>query len=122
MVIPGRPILMNEEEVKVKIVLPFLQRLGLSPSELQLETSFQLRVGRHVLDISTGQQTKKATIGARLDILVKRNNENLLVVEVKEAGQELDDNDRDQAVSYARLVHPIAPFALLTNGTDWRLF
>jgi hypothetical protein len=44
------------------------------------------------------------------------------VVETKAAGLSLTDDDRDQAISYARLVHPIAPYALVTNGNDYRLY
>lgn len=113
---------MNEEEVKAKIILPFLQSLGLRASDLQLETGFQVRVGRHVLDLSTHKMTSRTSVGARLDILVKRNRANLLIVEVKEAGHDLDDSDRDQAISYARLVHPIAPFSLVTNGKNWLMY
>jgi hypothetical protein len=62
------------------------------------------------------------TCGARLDILVRRRGLNLLVIEVKEDAAELSERDRDQAISYARLLHPIAPFALVTNGRDFCLF
>ena len=45
------------------------------------------------------------------------------MVEVKAPDEKLTDDDRDQAISYARLVHPIAPFALVTNGRDdWKLY
>lgn len=112
---------MNEEDIKVKIVLPFLERLGIHLSELKFEKSFTIKVGRHVLDVTSGQK-KRGNVGARLDILITRNGNNLFILEVKENEHALTDADRDQAVSYARLVHPIAPFALVTNGQDWKLF
>jgi len=111
----------NEEEVKINNILPFLKRLGFQAGELKFETSFFLKVGRHNLKISADPKNRDG-VGARLDILVTRNGDNLFIVEVKEADHALTDADRDQAISYARLVHPIAPFALLTNGTDWQLF
>jgi hypothetical protein len=55
-------------------------------------------------------------------MLVARGGRNLIMVEVKQPGCELTDGDRDQAISYARLVHPIAPLVLVTNGSVYRLF
>jgi hypothetical protein len=39
----------------------------------------------------------------------------LLVIEVKEPSEALSEDDRDQAISYAKLLHPVTPFALVTN-------
>ncbi|MDQ6958459.1 MAG: hypothetical protein Q9M24_05025, partial [Mariprofundaceae bacterium] len=72
----------NEEEVKVKIILPWLQKIGVELSELSLEKSFTLRAGRHTIEVDTAKQLS-STVGARLDILVQRCGRNLLIVEVK---------------------------------------
>jgi hypothetical protein len=111
---------MTEEEVKARVVLPWLQQLGLDPAELRLETSFRLNVGRHRL--ITGPSWKTGTIGARLDFHVIRGTKSLFIIEVKRDGLLLSEHDRDQAISYARLVHPIAPYAVVTNGQDWQLY
>jgi hypothetical protein len=111
---------MNEEEVKVFIILPWLQHLGLSPEELRLETSFTLRIGTNSVVI--GGRRNKAIQRARLDILVHRRGVNLLVIEVKEPSETLSGDDRDQAISYARLLTQVAPFALITNGKDFQLY
>lgn len=113
---------MNEEEIKVKFVLPWLERAGISLQEIQLERSFSLRIGRQAIVVGQPQRQKNDTVGGRLDILVQRSGRNLLIVETKAEGLELTDDDRDQAISYARLVHPIAPYAVVTNGTDYRLY
>ncbi len=34
----------------------------------------------------------------------------------------IGSDDIDQAISYSRLVHPIAPFSLITNGKEIRIF
>lgn len=113
---------MNEEEVKVKIVLPFLERIGIGVQDIELETSFTIKAGRHVLKVGGGEPYIPQYVGARLDILVKRNNKNLLLVETKAAEKTITDEDRDQAISYARLVHPVAPYALVTNGISYKLY
>jgi hypothetical protein len=115
----GQPPDMNEEEVKVKIVLPFLASLGIEITDLQLETSFSVQLGRRVADYKKPSSHESR---GRLDILVKRGDRNLFIVETKRSNLALTDDDREQAISYAKLVHPIAPFALVTNGTDWKLY
>src|SRR5687767_1462986 len=111
---------MNEEEVKIRVIVPWLLERGLATEDLAFETSFTLRIGNNSVVI--GGRTEKDAQRARLDLLVRRRGANLLVIEVKEPGHSLTDEDRDQAISYARLLHPIAPFALVTNGKDFYLY
>jgi hypothetical protein len=112
----------NEEEIKVKYVLPWLEQAGVTLEELRFELSFSLKIGRQSLIVGQPKTRKSSTLGARLDILVQRNGRNLLIVETKADGLQLTDDDRDQAISYARLVHPIAPYAVVTNGMDYKLY
>lgn len=112
---------MTEEDIKIKYVLPWLKESGVKPNEIQLERSFSLKIGRQSIPI--GKKTRKSnSVGGRLDILVQRNGRNLLIVETKADGLRLTDDDRDQAISYARLVHPVAPYALVTNGQTYKLY
>ncbi len=113
---------MTEEEIKVKYVLPWLQQTGVSLQEIQLERSFSLKIGRQSVVVGEAKSRKRDSVGGRLDILVQRNGRNLLIVETKADGLELTNDDRDQAISYARLVHPIAPYAVVTNGIEYRLY
>lgn len=112
---------MTEEDIKIKYVLPWLKQTGVELHEIQLERSFSLKIGRQ--SIPVGQTARKRdSVGGRLDILVQRNGRNLLIVETKADGLPLTDDDRDQAISYARLVHPIAPYAVVTNGQEYQLY
>ncbi|MDI1248757.1 MAG: type I restriction enzyme HsdR N-terminal domain-containing protein [Lacunisphaera sp.] len=102
-------------------MIPWLRRLGIDPDEMSFEGSFRLRLGHN--QVVVGKKRKlKNQVGGRYDTLVRRNGVNLLVVEFKAGELPLDDVDRDQAVSYARLLHPVAPYVLVTNGKDFRLF
>ncbi len=105
---------LNEETVKVRYVIPFLQRCGFHPNDLLLEATFSVVLGR--------RQITPPKESGRLDILVRLADRNILVVEVKRDGSPITDENRDQAISYARLVHPVAPFALVTNGSEFHLF
>lgn len=111
---------MNEEEVKIKYVLPWLVQAGAEISEIQFERSFSVKVGRQTLTVP-GSPTKESA-GARLDLLVRCGEKNLFIVETKASHLSLTDDDRDQAISYARLVHPIAPYSIVTNGNEYRLY
>lgn len=112
---------MNEEEIKIKYILPWLKEVGVRSDEIQLERSFSLRIGRNTIIVGASDR-ERDLVGARLDVLIRRGDRNLLIVETKAEHLALTDDDRDQAVSYARLVHPIAPYAVVTNGRDYRLY
>lgn len=112
----------NEEEIKVKYILPWLGQIGVELNEIQLERSFSLKVGRQSIPVGQVQARKRDKVSCRLDILVQRSGRNLLIVETKADGLQLTDDDRDQAISYARLVHPMAPYAVVTNGREYELY
>lgn len=57
-----------------------------------------------------------------LDILVELNGEPLAILELKRAGEKLTASDAAQALSYARLMQPMAPLVALTNGAQTALF
>lgn len=109
-----------EEEVKIKIVLKWLEEIGIRKDELEFEKSFSLRIGTYKHDVQTEKDYKNAC--PRLDILVKRNQKNLFVIETKSSDTNISQKEIDQACSYARLIHPIAPFFIVTNGKEFKLF
>ena len=110
--------IVNEESVKNNVVVPFFQELGFDISEIEYETSFTIRLGRQTILVD-GQKDRAS---GRLDILFKKGNENLFVVETKPQTQTLSEQDKQQAISYARLVEQIAPFAVVTNGTRTKIY
>lgn len=110
----------SEEDIKQKFVLPYLENLGFEANELTLEKSFRIVFPGRTYLIET--ESEKASAGARLDILVTRNGKNLFVIEVKTDSVELTVDDRDQAVTYCRLVDPMAPFAIVTNAKSTKMY
>ena len=113
---------MNEAEVKIKIVLPFLKDLGFIETDLLFEKSFSIRAGRNTFIVDNSKEIDN--INPRLDILVKDKiqQKNLFVLEIKSDQIQIQSEDIDQAISYSRLVHPIAPFSLITNGKEIKIF
>jgi hypothetical protein len=110
----------NEEELKVRYIVPLLQSLGLQRADLQLERSFSIHAGRQRLDEDLGGRLRNKH--PRFDVLVTRGGRNLFIIELKQPQIPIKDNDHLQAISYARLLHPIAPYAIVTNGTESRLY
>lgn len=113
---------MNEEEIKIKTILPFLNNLGFTNDDLEFEESFRIKAGRNTFIIDNTKETN--TINPRLDILVKDkiSQKNLFVLEIKSDQTQIGSEDIDQAISYSRLVHPMAPFSIITNGKETRIF
>jgi hypothetical protein len=125
----------SEDDVRAKIILPWLLGQGFNISEIILEHSFSIRAGKGVFKIrnsilredtdnSSEKDVSETILKARADILVKNScGRNLLVIEVKAPGETLDEAARDQGISYARLLEGnIAPFVVLTNGRNTKIF
>jgi Type I restriction enzyme R protein N terminus (HSDR_N) len=101
---------MSEFDITGIILLPYLKDLGIDSSEISFEDSFTIRLGRN----------KHVT--GRSDMLIKRHGRNLFVIEVKDDSKQLTDADRDQGISYARLLDEIAPFTIISNGISTKIF
>ena len=103
---------MNEEEIRSKILLPYIKDLGFEESDISLEKSFKIRLGR-----------REEVIRGRSDILCKKQDQNLFIVELKKESYKITDKDIDQGISYSRaLIGNIAPFTIITNGNDCRVY
>lgn len=109
----------NEEDLKQKVVLPYIESLGFAKNELEYEKNFSIRLGRNVYCINNCKRKENAK--GRLDILCKSGDKNIFVIEVKTVNAKITQDDIDQGISYARLLDQIAPFVLITNGKDTRV-
>lgn len=104
---------LNEETLKNIVLVPYLATLSLSADQLTFEHGFRVRIGRSVRAVARG----------RADVVVKNSEgRSLFVVELKATDVELTEDDRDQAVSYARLLKDIAPFVVLSNGKVTKIY
>jgi type I restriction enzyme M protein len=107
-------LIVTEEDVKIKKVVPHLEKLGYSVNAMQFENT----------DISVQYGIKKTKI--RSDIIVNVVHENrkipAMVVEVKKPQKKLGELEKEQVISYARLHTPPIKFAVVTNGNEWKIF
>lgn len=95
----------SEEDLRTRVICPLLTSFGYQLADLKIEHGFCVRIGR--------ESVKRP----RADIIVSREGNVLFIVECKRPSHTFLQRDREQAISYARLVQPrIAPLAILTNG------
>ena len=92
---------MNEQEVIVKKIIPFLRKLEYSHANIQLEKP-----------ISIGRKTKAF---ADICVYLDEGDDIAFVMEAKRAGEDIDVY-KDQARSYGLLLN--APYSVLSNGSD----
>lgn len=109
-----RPELYSEQDVISKVVVPGLAALGYD--ETKKGSGVVVRFNH---PITAQQGREKKTIYA--DLVVFVNEAPVIVVDGKNPREHLTENDREQAISYARLLPDIAPYAALCNGT-WQIF
>lgn len=126
----------SEDDVRTKVVIPWLIEKGFNLQQISVEYSFSIRLGRSTFKAESGflnNEGKNAldirgahkTYYPRADVLVRDDSgNNLLVIEVKSPQEKLNDMVRDQAISYARLLIDgnIAPFSVITNGLETKVF
>ena len=105
----------SEEDIRV-MVISFFSELGFDKDEISCEDYFSIHLGHQAIDIS------RKIVGGRSDILVSRNGQPLAIVETKAPAHNIEDDDARQAISYARLLSAIAPFAIVTNGGETKVY
>ena len=111
-----RPVeLYSEQDVTSKVIIPHLIALGYDETNVEQNGV----VVRYNHPITAQQGREKKTIYA--DIVVFVHDNPVIVIDAKNPRLYLSENDREQAVSYARLLPNIAPYAALCNG-GWQVF
>jgi hypothetical protein len=114
---PGHSPL-NESTLEARVhrvlsnVFPTFHEINLVHQE-----SFTLSFGHNTVSINAAPSTANHKRG-RFDILLTVDGENSILLELKQEGQPLTTHDIDQGISYARLLHPMPPLTLISNGRD----
>jgi hypothetical protein len=113
--IPPQLKIDSEEDLRA-MVLAYCSELGFDRDEISCEDHFAVHLGHHSININ------RTVIGGRSDILISRSGKPLAIIETKAPSHDLTDEDANQAISYARLLATIAPFAIVTNGKETRVY
>ena len=111
----------SEEDIRLAVV-KYFQELGFELDEMRTETEFTIQLGRNKLTAGEGKISQRDRSTGRSDLLLTRNRKPLAIVETKAQGHALNEKDAQQALSYARLLLEMAPFAIVTNGKETRVY
>lgn len=98
----------------LKITFPAFEKLKVKHQE-----SFSIRFGNHNVTVDLKEPAKRPA-KAIYDILLTTEDEkiNLILLELKKEGKTLSEDDIEQGLSYARLIHPMPPITLISNGSE----
>lgn len=96
----------SEEDVKIKVLLPFLSYIGYNKNDFIFENSINVQIG-----------TKKTKV--RSDIEIQSDGKTQIVIDAKAPSEHITERDILQVTSYAKLIStPPASLAVVTNGTE----
>lgn len=98
----------------IKRAFPWLE-----PGSIQHQTKFSFTFGRTTLDVDGARDTRNE---ARTDILLRHDDQPLAILELKRPEGRLIPADKEQGLSYARMLHPSPPLVVVTNGTETQFF
>ncbi|MDB5141093.1 MAG: hypothetical protein JWR12_3009 [Mucilaginibacter sp.] len=85
------------------------------------QESFSIRFGHHAVKVDLKDPTNYPN-RAIFDMLLTSGDLNIMLVELKREGHQITTDDIEQGLSYGRLINPMPPLVLISNGTDNRLF
>lgn len=85
--------------------------------KVEHQKSFSIRFGHHNVEVDSKEPSKYPT-RAIFDILLTIEGTNIILLELKKEGQLLTAEDVLQGISYARLLHPMPPLTLISNGIN----
>lgn len=108
----------NEAEVEARIsallknVFPTFEEVGVIHQK-----SFSIKFGHHNVKVDSKEPSTRPTM-SRLDILLTIGGKNIILLELKRENLKLKQEDVSQGISYARLLHPMPPLTLISNGSD----
>lgn len=91
----------------------------LDPADVKHQIKFSFTFGRSTIDVDSTDNYEKQ---ARSDIILEKGGVPLAVLELKRVGNALSAEDKAQGLSYARVLDPIAPIVIVTNGDETRIF
>lgn len=101
----------TETDVSHKVIVPYLEGLGFKKSDMDFEFPVKAQIG----------SGKAKTVFA--DIVIRQKGKAVMIVEIKKLDHRLEERDREQAISYARLFDPEpVNFAVVTNGRIWQAY
>ena len=97
----------SEEDLKIKVIIPFLESIGYNKRDFRYENSIEVVIG----------SKKSKFVFSDIEVLINDRVE--MVIDVKKPTFPISEKAILQSVSYAKLIStPSAIFAITTNGKE----
>lgn len=107
---------MNEATLEANLHAEVLRLFpSLAGLRIKHQATLTLRLGHRVISINGEDGYRMA---GRFDAIVTVNEIPAMLFELKRPGLDLVPEDKEQAISYARLLTPMPPLVVLSNGTN----
>lgn len=111
----------NEAELEARISSILCNLPVFNDVQIEQQKTFTIKFGHHAVTVDLKDPSSYANRSI-FDILLKIDGQNVILLELKKEGLDLTQHDVDQGISYARLIHPMPPITLITNGLDNRFY
>lgn len=92
----------------IRTVAPWI-----SAEDLRHQLTFSFQLGHKPVPVDGRRASRRQ---GRLDILIEHKGKHLAILELKEPGRALTQDDVAQGLSYARVLHPRPPIVVVANG------
>lgn len=89
--------------------------------KVEHQKSFSITFGHHEVEVDLKEPSRHPS-RAILDVLLTIAGKNIILLELKRENLALTEDDVAQGISYARLIHPMPPLTLISNGSDNRFY
>lgn len=95
---------------------------------MSFEDKFSIQLAHASLELGVAPKRahksakQRTRVAGRSDLLLARHGQPLAVIETKAPDHTLTEQDALQALSYARLLVDMAPYAIVTNGKETRVY
>jgi hypothetical protein len=109
----------TETHFEVQLRAAILHALPWLPcDQITHQDSFSFNFGHATVTVDA---EAKNNARARADVLVRFKGQPLAVFELKRPGVKLTNEDNEQGLSYARVLHPRPPLVVISNGAAVRI-
>lgn len=85
--------------------------------KVEHQLSFSIKFGHHNVTVDQHEPSEYPQ-RAIADVLLRIGEMNVILLELKKEDLPLTQQDIDQGISYARLIHPMPPLTLISNGKE----
>jgi hypothetical protein len=110
----------TEGDLESRIAQALRHQLSwIEPRAVKHQLTFSFQLGHQSVEVDGRTSSRRQ---GRLDILLEHRGHRLAILELKRNGKAITAADREQGLSYARVLHPRPPLVVVSNGVDTKVY